>query len=178
MILGFLGFVDFYQLKVGCGLPTTHHHSQVIDKISISNFTKQAITERSVTLYSSGASLSAIAKEIGCCKTTIREALSKENVVLRAHSHKQVSSHKQSKTMSVRSAPYGYCLVNGILVEDPREMAVVKLMVKWWTQGMSIGAIARKLNAQKVKPRKAATWSQPTVGFILQRQPNINRRSK
>lgn len=80
--------------------------------------------------------------------------------------------------MSIRNAPYGYCLVNGALLEDPREMAVVALMVKWWTQGMSYGAIARKLNSQKIKPRKAAAWSQPTVGFILQRQPNIKKRSQ
>lgn len=162
----------------GCGLPTTHHQSQVTDKIRISNFTKQAITEKSLNLYSSGASLSAIAKEIGCCKATVREALLKEKVVLRAHSHSQIGANKKSKTMSVRNAPYGYCLVNGVLVEDPREMAVVALMVKWWNQGMSYGAIARKLNSQKVKPRKAAAWSQPTVGFILQRQPNTNRRQK
>jgi len=57
-------------------------------------------------------------------------------------------------------------------------MAVVAQMLKWWKQGMSYGAIARKLNAQKIKPRKAAAWSQPTVGFIIQRQPDTHRRSK
>lgn len=119
-----------------------------------------------------------IAKELGCSKTSVRESLLKEKVDLRAHSHSQLSKDKKSKTLSVRNAPYGYCLVNGVLVEDPREMSVVALMVKWWNQGMSYGAIARKLNSQKIKPRKAAVWSQPTVGFIVQRQPDTNRRPK
>jgi hypothetical protein len=78
--------------------------------------------------------------------------------------------------MSVRNAPYGYCLVGGKLLEDPREMAVVQLMLKWWGEGMSLGAIARRLNSQRIKPRKATSWSQPTVGFIIQRQPKKPRR--
>jgi hypothetical protein len=43
-------------------------------------------------------------------------------------------------------------------------------MLSWWKNGMSFGAIARRLNSQKIKPRKASQWSQPTVGFIIQRQ--------
>lgn len=119
-----------------------------------------------------------IANDLGCSKTAVRESLLREKVDLRAHSHGQTSKGRKPVALSVRNAPYGYCLVNGMLVEDPREMSVVSLMVKWWNQGMSYGAIARKLNSQKIKPRKAAAWSQPTVGFILQRQPNTNRRSK
>jgi hypothetical protein len=61
-------------------------------------------------------------------------------------------------------------LVDGQLREHPKEMAVVRQILKWSQQGLSHGAIARRLNDQKVKPRKAAQWSQPTVGFIIKRQ--------
>lgn len=159
-------------------MPTTHHLSQVPDKIRLYHFTKQAISARAVKLYESGNSLRAIAKEVGCSKTHVRDTLLTEKVVLRAHSCSQLSKNKRTMTISVKNAPYGYCLVNGKLAEDPREMRVVHLMIQWWSQGMSYGAIARKLNSQKIKPRKAEAWSQPTVGFILQRQSNINRRSK
>jgi hypothetical protein len=43
-------------------------------------------------------------------------------------------------------------------------------MMKWREQGMGFCAIARRLNEQNIKPRKAAQWSQPTVGFIIQRK--------
>jgi hypothetical protein len=72
--------------------------------------------------------------------------------------------------MSIRTAPYGYCLVNGKREVDPKEASVVRLMMKWREQGMGYCAIARRLNEQNIKPRKAAKWSQPTVGFIIQRQ--------
>ena len=119
-----------------------------------------------------------IANDLGCSKTAVRESLIREKVDLRAHSHSQTSKGRRSVALSIRNAPYGYCLVNGMLAEDPREMSVVALMLKWWGQGMSYGAIARKLNSQKIKPRKAAAWSQPTVGFIVQRQSTKTRGPK
>jgi len=120
--------------------------------------------------------LRAIATEVGLSKSGVRQTLLSAGVALRAHSNDQIKSGKASKATSIRNAPYGYCLVNRRLLEDPREMAVVQLMLQWWRDGMSLGAIARRLNSQKIKPRKAASWSQPTVGFIIQRQSNKLRR--
>lgn len=123
-------------------------------------------------MYVSGASLAAIGDELGIAKATIRQALISDGVQLRAHSNGQRKGTSAPKIMSIKNAPYGYCLVGGRLIEDPREMAVVRKMLTWWRSGMSLGAIARQLNSQKIKPRKAAQWSQPTVGFIIQRQKN------
>jgi hypothetical protein len=136
------------------------------DKIELPSFTKRCITQKAAEMYASGASLSAIAAEIGIAKTTVRQALIADGVALRAHSNRQLGA----KTRSIKTAPYGYCLVGGRLIEDPREMAIVQMMLAWWRGGQSLGAIARRLNSQKIKPRKASKWSQPTVGFIIQRQ--------
>ncbi len=121
-------------------------------------------------MYASGSSISAIANDLGIAKSTIRQSLISGGVTLRAHSNHQLGGASASKTKSIKNAPYGYCLVGGRLLEDPREMAVVQKMLAWRRSGMSLGAIARQLNSQKIKPRKAAQWSQPTVGFIIQRQ--------
>jgi hypothetical protein len=110
-------------------------------------------------MYVSGASLSSISGELGIPKTTVRETLLASGVVLRAHSNEQLQQSSVTKAKSVKNAPYGYCLVGGLLVEDPREMAVVHEMLSWWKTGMSFGAIARRLNSQKIKPRKASQWS-------------------
>jgi hypothetical protein len=121
-------------------------------------------------MYASGYSLAAIATELDVAKTTVRQTLIADGISLRAHSNRQLAAPSAAKSQSIKTAPYGYCLVGGRLIEDPREMAVVQLMLGWWQSGMSLGAIARRLNSQKIKPRKAAQWSQPTVGFIVQRQ--------
>lgn len=88
---------------------------------------------------------------------------------LRSHSNGQIQDKKKPRAKSIKTAPYGYCLVDGMLHKDPREQSVLKLILKWATLGQSHCAIARKLNDQKLKPRHAEKWSQPTVGFIIKR---------
>ena len=156
--------------EIGCGERTTYHPAQAHDKIRVSNFTKQCIIQKATEMYGSGASLAAIASELDVAKTAVRKTLIDNGVPLRSHSNSQLATYKSAKSRSIKTAPYGYCLVGGRLVEDPREIAVVHMMLAWWRSGQSLGAIARRLNIQKIKPRKAANWSQPTIGFIVQRQ--------
>ncbi len=157
-------------MKIGCGSPSIYHPTQWHDKIDVFQFNNSGISRKAVDLYQSGLSLQAVAWQVRRSKTFVRKTLLKHRVDLRAHSHDQLASGVKAKAMAIKNAPYGFVLVNGALLEDPREIAVVQLIIMWWQQGLSHGAIARKLNAQKIKPRKAALWSQPTVGCIIKRQ--------
>jgi hypothetical protein len=165
---------DFFSVmlrfEIGCGQARISHPTQPHDKIKICGFTKQSISRRAAEMYTSGASLASIAGELGVAKATIRQTLIASGVSLRTHSNSQLNNSPITKKKSIKNAPYGYCLVGGQLFEDPREMAVIQRMLAWWRTGMSFGAITRQLNSQNIKPRKAAQWSQPTVGFIIQRQ--------
>jgi hypothetical protein len=58
--------------------------------------------------------------------------------------------------------------------ESYPQIWALKLIFKWAEQGQSHCAIARKLNDQKLKPRHAEKWSQPTVGFIIKRHKKEN----
>jgi hypothetical protein len=169
--LAWRGLFLFFR-KIGCGYWTTSEPRQPHDIIGISNLTKQTISRKARELYRKGFSLIAVADEIGASKSGIRRALIEAGEPLRGHSNSQISGCTKTKVMSVKTAPYGFCLVGGQLMEDPKEIANVHLMLKWWQQGMSLGAIARKLNSKNVKPRKAMAWSQPTIGFIIQRHVN------
>lgn len=88
---------------------------------------------------------------------------------LRSHFNGQLNLNKKPKQKSIKTAPYGWCLVDGKLHKDPREQSTLKLILKWAKQGQSHCAIARRLNEQNLKPRHATKWSQPTVGFIIKR---------
>ena len=158
--------------KNGCGLPSIYHPAQPHDSIDVFRFNKPDITRKVVHLYQSGLSLQAVARQVHRSKTYVRKTLLESGVDLRAHSNDQLGGPAKPKSIAIKNASYGFALVNGTLHENPTEMAVVQLIVKWWQQGLSHGAIARKLNSQKIKPRKAAFWSQPTVGFIIKRQTN------
>ena len=140
------------------------------DKIYIYGLSTQGIFEKAAPLYECGESLRAISRKLNIPKSTIRKTLLEGGVALRSRGKRPLWELSRRRKTALRCAPYGNCLVNGKLVEDPREAAVIQLIMDWWQEGVSHCAIARRLNDQSIKPRRAAQWSQPTVGFIIKRQ--------
>lgn len=153
----------------GCGNGSIYHPSQPHDIVNISHLVKQGISQKASELYEKGHSTRAIARELGIAKTTVKNRLSEAGVALRTHSNDQATLTKKPRAKSIKTAPYGWCLVEGVLHKDPREQSTLNLILKWAKQGLSHCAIARKLNEQNLKPRHAQKWSQPTVGFIIKR---------
>ncbi|GIL17448.1 MAG: hypothetical protein BroJett040_11990 [Oligoflexia bacterium] len=153
----------------GCGSRPINHLAYPHDIIDISHLVKQAISHKASELYEKGYSTRAISNELGISKTAVKSRLTDVGVELRSHSNDQLTSNKKPKIRSIKAAPYGYCLVDGMLHKEPREQSTLKLILKWAKQGQSHCAIARKLNDQNLKPRHADKWSQPTVGYIIKR---------
>lgn len=120
-------------------------------------------------LYQKGSSTKAISRDLGICKTSVRGQLIAAGVPLRTHSNDQLHAKKNKRAKSIKTAPYGYCLVDGMLHKEPREQSILSLILKWADRGFSHCGIARKLNEQNLKPRHAEKWSQPTVGLIIKR---------
>ena len=146
------------------------------DIVDISHLLKLGISKKAGELYEKGYSTQAIARQFNISRTSVRNRLSEVKVELRSHSNKQLTSKKKPKQKSIKTAPYGWCLVDGLLHKDPREQSILKLILKWAAQGLSHCAIARRLNEQKHKPRHAEKWSQPTVGFIIKRHQEIESK--
>lgn len=129
-------------------------------------------------LYEAGHSLKAISTLLRVPKTSVRGILIHGGVELRAHSKSQTATFEKPRQMSIKTAPYGYCLVDGQLKEDHWKIKVVTLILNWWRSGLSQMAITKKLNEQKIKPRFAVQWSQPTVRLIIRRFSSKNERDK
>jgi hypothetical protein len=156
----------------------TYHSVHPHDIINISLLNKQGISEKAVKFYSEGLSIQAIANKLRSPKSTIRNHLVKAGVVIRSHSNNQVQDRIYPRKRSIKTAPYGYCLVNGKLFPDPKEQNILQLIISYWQQGLSHCAIAKLLNQKKIKPRKANEWSQPTIGFIIKRHQENNQQEK
>ena len=165
-----MNYHDHFLEKIGCGDEPIYHLRYPHDNIDVSHFTKQGISKKAADLYEKGHSTKAISTELGISKTAVNSYLTQAGVELRTHSNRQLKSKSSTKKKSIKTAPYGFCLVDGLLHKDPREQSTLKLILKWAEQGKSHCEIARKLNEQKLKPRHALKWSQPTVGFIIKRQ--------
>ena len=67
-------------------------------------------------------------------------------------------------------APFGYVHLDGQLVVDPREMAVVHQITGMWKAGMGSGEIMRKLNSSKIKTRHGNSWRYKTIISVIKRE--------
>jgi hypothetical protein len=52
---------------------------------------------------------------------------------------------------------------------DAREIEIVQLVLNFWTAGQSYSAIAKHLNNQGIKNRKATPWDHSLVRSIVER---------
>jgi site-specific DNA recombinase len=73
-----------------------------------------------------------------------------------------------------QQAPYGYAIVRvgeppkRVVVIDEIEAEHVRAMYRWVIEeGMSARAVAKRLNANGVRPRKAKIWTQGTIYNVL-----------
>ncbi len=155
--------------KFGCTSFTIYPPRHPHDFISIPTLTKVGISEKTSELYAKGLSTRAIANELCISKTAVNGHLKSQDIPLRSHSNSQLSSSNNVKVRSIKTAPYGYCLLEGKLYKSPKEQSTLKIILLWASQGMSHCSIARELSKQKNKSRKAAKWSQPTIGLIIKR---------
>ena len=143
--------------------------------MSFHPFLSPAFILEATKLYNSGQSLRSISIKLDIPKTSLRDVLLANGVALRAHARQPYQFTGITKHVSIRNALYGFCLVDGKLVSDPREMKVVQLILDWSQKGMSHGDIARKLNDKKLFPRKAKLWKQPLVSIIIKRHKEQNK---
>jgi len=63
--------------------------------------------------------------------------------------------------------PYGYDYIDGKLVINEDEARVVKDIYSWYTEGKSMGEIAKMLNNSKIPTKKQGFWAKKTISTIL-----------
>jgi DNA invertase Pin-like site-specific DNA recombinase len=77
--------------------------------------------------------------------------------------------HKKAHGEVYNHAPYGYIPIDGALVPDAAEQAVIAKMANLRSEGVSYGEIANVLNREKIPTKKRGTWGAQTVYNILGR---------
>lgn len=162
----------------GRGNPTTCCISYCHEIIDLFHLGRQGIFQKATPLYASGASLREIAKELGVSKTTIRKALIEGGAVLRSSNGSPSGEFIKTVRRHIGVAPYGFCVIRGQLVKDPKEQVNVQLILKLATGGKSNSAIADYLNDKKIKTRTGGRWDHSTIRSILKRNLSINKKSK
>ena len=83
---------------------------------------------------------------------------------------KMALRHKKAHGMVYAATPFGFEAVDGHLVEDAGESAVVGEIMTMRAAGQSLGAIAEQLNARGIEGKRGGRWFPSTVRYLIQRQ--------
>jgi DNA-binding CsgD family transcriptional regulator len=127
-----------------------------------------------VELYRKGVSLNEIARIVGRSKAKVRRVL---------HSHGCWTGVKIAegvytswrKTGRTRAQLYfGYTYYMGQLAEEPREQQILILIRRLVSEGKNATEIAKHLNTQGMKPRRAKKWHRNSIFKILRRKDIVD----
>lgn len=77
-------------------------------------------------------------------------------------------AYKRSKREAYAPTPFGYRREGTKLHEDAGQLATVAAMHAWAASGMSLAAIARRLNGDDVPTKRGGRWHPSTVRYLLQ----------
>ena len=120
-------------------------------------------------LYRKGLSLNDISLKTNFAVSTVRDALIEHWITLRTNKKVNGSSIKEQDRSFTGQIPYGFCLIDGELIPDPREQKTIKKILELWESGMAYIAIKRWLNNKKIPSKLRRKWNDKTVAAIVRR---------
>src|ERR1035441_9585196 len=92
-------------------------------------------------------------------------AFEREQILARTQAGR-IAKAKSGKVPGGR-APFGYRIVDGLLVIHDAEATVVRQIYDWAAAGVSQRDIARRLNEQGIRPYMANSWGKTSVGRLI-----------
>lgn len=92
-------------------------------------------------------------------------------VSLRANKKATANDPEKPQRAFWGGIPYGYSVLDGKVVVDPKEIKVVRKILDLHRKGMSFNAISIWLNNQKIQSKLGKRWSDKTVASIIRRHP-------
>lgn len=162
-----------YLNKNGAGEANTDEHLPLIkyphDIIAFSQSPAKSNFDEFRRLYLKGLSLNEISEYTEFPVSTIRDGLIANGVPLRANNKASVNDPKKPARAFWGSIPYGYTILDGKLVIDPKEIKVVRKIMALHQKGVSFNTIAKTLTTQKVPSKTGRRWNDKTVARIIRR---------
>lgn len=143
--------------------------SQPLEFIDFYSYKLDGITAEAASLYDSGLTLREVGRLLNVSKTSVRKALLLQGIVLRPPNGEEQKKIPKSKRTYVGVTPYGYARLHGTLVVDPKEIVIVRQILKLRQSGKTLWAIAHHLNDLGYKNRSGTPWEHSLVRNIINR---------
>ncbi len=122
--------------------------------------------------YREGLSLNDISQKTNVPVSTVRDSLIQGGITLRTNKKANGTTIKEQDRSFTGQIPYGYCLIDGALISDPKEQKIIQKILELWQSGMAFIAIKRWLNDKKIKSKHNRQWNDKTVAAIVRRHSN------
>jgi DNA invertase Pin-like site-specific DNA recombinase len=103
--------------------------------------------------------------------STIRDVFVLNKVPLRSNQKTTASDTQKPQRTFQGGIPYGYNILDGKLVIDPREIKIVRQILALHQKGMSFNAISILLSNQKIPSKLSKRWNDKTVASIIRKHP-------
>jgi hypothetical protein len=156
-------------IRTGRVCPTNYEQRQPHDYIELPSLSIEGISSKAAEFYASGLSLRQISKHLNKSKTFIRKTLLEAGVALRGSKDVLKEGRPRTHSHHTGNTPFGYRCLRGRLILDAREIEIVQLVMNLWTAGQPYSSIAKHLNKQGIKNRKATPWDHSLVRSIVER---------
>lgn len=101
--------------------------------------------------------------------STVRGSLLQGGITLRTNKKANGTTVKDQDRSFTGQIPYGYCLIDGELISDPKEQKIVRKILELWQSGMAFIAIKRWLNDKNIRSKHNRQWNDKTVAAIVRR---------
>ena len=80
---------------------------------------------------------------------------------------------KRIRKRYTNKTPYGFQIQNGMLIEAPAEVEVIRDIREARAQGKSLAAVASQLNAKGVPTKEGKLWQSATIHYLLKRSQGL-----
>lgn len=121
-----------------------------------------------------GMSITEIHNQTGIPRSSIYSVLKKNRHVLHPPEKVPFERWRRGNPGPRRHPPYGYGWLNGELIKDPKEYAIVQIIQSQWKQGRSVGEIVRCLNENGYRSRLERNWGYGVVKGIIKRAVKLS----
>ena len=104
--------------------------------------------------------------------STVRDVFVLYKVPLRSNKKITASDTQRPQRTFQGGIPYGYSILDGKLVIDPREIKIVRKILALHQKGMSFNAISIFLSNQKIPSKLSKRWNDKTVASVIRKHPS------
>ncbi|MBV2169347.1 MAG: recombinase family protein [Bdellovibrio sp.] len=153
----------------GCPARSLSNNYPALDIIKFFQKNNPVISDEIAVLYCQGMSITDISVRTGIKRHAVWKAIKRLKKEFEAEVSVPYDKWRKGKRRTGARPPFGFCILEGELVRDPKEYPTLLLIFNLWTKGTSVTSIVNLLGEKGLRSRTGKEWSYRVVQSITKR---------